>query len=408
MIELRTDRTNAPPRAPRIELSWPVQLGAIIAAAIYLHALMWWTEPTDMRVWLRPEFEHLVRYGPVGAFAHPFSNYTPAYLYLLAIASLFHGLMQPMFLIKLLSVAGTIIAVLAVADLIKACGGKARYALLLFILPSATINSALLAQCDALWAGACVFAVAAMIRDRPVQSLVWCGVAIAFKAQAVFVAPFIVGALIGRRVPLWQWGIPILLFTAWMLPAWIAGWPAIDLALVYPRQPGWIPYASRLANPWMFATVYAPGGVEQFYWLGFGAVALTSGAVIVLTRSCVQKPRAMLLLALFSSLALPFFFPRMLERYYFLADLLSLALAISYPSRATILVAIAVQLASFLSLLTLMYFFFHPYLTLLGTGFAAAALVAIFRLARDCGAHWPRISGGVGSLPPASAERTAA
>ena len=38
-----------------------------------------------------------MRYGPVGAFAHPFSNYTPVYLYLMAFASLFHELMSPLY-----------------------------------------------------------------------------------------------------------------------------------------------------------------------------------------------------------------------------------------------------------------------------------------------------------------------
>ena len=77
-----------------------------------------------MSLFQRPWFEHLVHYGPVGAFAHPFSNYTPAYLYLLAVASLFHGSMEAMYLVKILSVVGTAFAAIAVADLIKTTGGQ--------------------------------------------------------------------------------------------------------------------------------------------------------------------------------------------------------------------------------------------------------------------------------------------
>jgi len=153
MSQLRIAQAAERPAQARPILSWPVQLAAIVSLSIYLHSLLWWTEPRDMSLFQRPWFEHIVQYGSVGAFAHPFSNYTPAYLYLLAIASLFHGTMAPMYLIKLLSVAGTAFAAVAVADLIKATGGNPRGALLLFLLPSAVINSALLAQCDALWAG---------------------------------------------------------------------------------------------------------------------------------------------------------------------------------------------------------------------------------------------------------------
>ena len=369
-------------------ISWPVQLAAIACLAVYLHSLMWWTEPRDMPLFQRPWFEHILHYGPIGAFAHPFSNYTPAYLYLLSAASLVHGSLEAMYVVKLLSVLGTAFAAFAVADLIKATGGRSRYSLLLFVLPSAVINSALLAQCDALWAGACVFAVAAMIRGQSIRSLAWCGVAIAFKAQSIFIAPFIIGALVGRRAPLWQWFVPALMFVAMMLPAWLAGWPAWDLAMVYPNQPDWIPFPGRLANPWMFATVYAPEAAKGFYWLGFAAVAVMSILVGVLTARSVNNKRAMLLLALLSSIALPFFFPKMLERYYFLADLLSLALAISYRSRATLFIAAAVQLASSLSLLTYMYFFYQPYPTLVGTFLAAGALVSTYLLVRRSGVRW--------------------
>jgi hypothetical protein len=98
----------------------------------------------------------------------------------------------------------------------------------------------------------------------------------------------------------------------------------------------------------------------------------------------------MLMLALLSSLALPFFFPKMLERYYFLGDLLSLAAAVSFRSRPAIFVAVAVQLASFLSLLTYMYFYYQPYPTLVAIVPATAALVATYLLARKFGAEWPR------------------
>ena len=127
--------------------------------------------------------------------------------------------------------------------------------------------------------------------------------------------------------------------------------------------------------------------------LGFAAVGGTSVAIAALTATSLNNRRAMLLLALLSSIALPFFFPKMLERYFFLGDLLSLALAISYRSRATFLIAGAIQLASFLSLLTYMYFYYRPYPTLVGSVFACAALLWTYRLARRAGARWPKIGG---------------
>ena len=254
--------------------------------------------------------------------------------------------------------------------------------MLLLAVPSFVINAALLAQCDALWAGACVLAVSGMIAQRPIKSLIWCGIAVSFKAQAAFIAPFMIGALIGRRQPLWQWLIPPAVFITMMFPAWLAGWPAWELAMVYPGQAAWGDFPSRLANPWMFGTVYAAEAAHELYWLGFAAAGAASIGIGVFASNRTREPRTMLLLATLSALALPFVLPKMLERYFFLAGLISIALAVSYTNRATVFIALAVETASLLSLLTYMYFYVDPYLTLVGALFAASALIATMTLLR--------------------------
>ena len=395
-------------RLERLLPSWPVQLAAIASLSLYLGSLCWWTEAHDMRDFLLPWFDHIVTVGPVGAFAHPFGNYTPPYLYLLAVVSLFHGSMSAMSLVKLLSIAGTCFAAYAVAELVGALGGPRRYALLLFILPSAVINAALLGQCDAIWAGACVLAVAATMRGHMARALLWCGIAVSFKLQAIFIAPFIIGSLVGRRVPLWQWAVPLLVFVALLVPAWLAGWPAVQLAMIYPAQGGSYDFPGSLANPWIFATIYASDAARHFYWIGYAAAAGASLAIAALSASAVKQPRAMLFLALLSTLALPFLLPKMHERYFFLADLLSLAAAVSYPQRSVLALAAAVQLASLLSLITYLFYGSWADLTFAGAPFAALAIAIAFVLARRSGARWPRLSRPAAPPRLASAGRTAA
>jgi Gpi18-like mannosyltransferase len=360
-----------------------VQFAALLALAFYAHSLLWWTEPRDMSLFLLPWYQHLVHYGPLGAFAHPFSNYEPPYLYFLALTSLSHGLVAPLYAIKLLSVAGTLFLLCAVADLLAAMGLERRAAVTLLIVPTVVLNAALLAQCDALWAGACVFAVAAMTRGRTVGSLLWCGVAIALKAQAAFIAPFIIGALIGRRVPLWQWMIPAAAFAGCMLPALLLGWPALDIAMTYAHQASTFHWPGRLANPWIVATIFAPETAKGLYGVGYALAVIGALAIIRVTAKSIHDPRRMLLLALLSSLLVPFLLPKMLERYYFLADVLAVAVALSMRTPTAILVALCVQLASLLSLLTYMYFYVWPYPTLAGACFSAAALYGTWSMIND-------------------------
>jgi len=373
----------------RPRLSWPLVFAVIAAVALNLYALCWSTIPPDLVQFVMPWYDHIIERGPVGAFTEPFSNYTPPYLYLLAASSLVHPLLQPLDVIKWLSVAGTAFLALAVADLVKAMGGEPKRAAFTFIVPTIALNAALLGQCDALWAGACVLAIAAMIRGLTVKSLIWCGVAIAFKAQAAFVAPAIIGGLIGLRAPLWQWTIPALVYAALMAPAWLLGWPAADLATVYLRQADWFDTAGNLANPWIWAGQFAPDAAKAFYIVGYAAAAAAALGIGALAAKSVRKPKAMLLLALLSSFALPFLLPKMHERYYFLADALVLALALAAPTRRNLYVAATVQIASLLSVLTYVYFYFHPLPALAGTFIAAFALVAIWRETLASGAHWP-------------------
>ena len=334
-----------------------------------------------MGIFLEPWFNHIVHYGPIKAFAHPFSNYEPAYLYLLAVGSLAHNAFAAMTIIKFISVCGTIFLTFALADLLKAAGGERRGALVLVFLPSVVFNDALFAQCDALWAGACTFALAAMIRGTTLRAMIWCGIAIAFKAQAAFIAPVMIGAMIGRRAPIWHWLVPAIVFVATLVPAWAMGWPAMKLLTVYLDQASWDQIPGRLGNPWMFATIFAEQSASNWFFLGYIAAAAAAAVITALAVRGSRDPRLLILLAAISGTALPFLLPKMLERYYFLGDVMTLALALCWKVRTTGFAVRAVQLASILSLLTYIHFYHHPYLALVGTACAAAGLVALCKLA---------------------------
>jgi hypothetical protein len=384
MRELRLDRSASDLQRPQVVL--------LVLFAVIARGVCWFRRPPDMSIFLEPWFNHIVHYGPIAAFAHPFSNYEPAYLYLLALGSLAHGLFAPMMIIKIISVLGTLFLTLAFADLLKAAGVKGRYALLLPVLPSIVFNDALFAQCDALWAGACTFALAAMIRGRTLSSMIWCGVAIAFKAQAAFFAPVMIGAMIGRRAPWWQWPVPALLFLATLLPAWLQGWPATKLLTVYFEQAKLDQIPGRLGNPWMFGTIFAEHSAHHLFFLGYLAAAAAALAIAALAYRAARDPKQLILLTAIAGTALPFLLPKMLERYYFLGDVMTLALALTWSSREASIAVRAVQLASILSTLTYIHFYHHPYLARGGTACAAVGLIAMCRLAA------PDLKAGIASL----------
>ena len=354
---------------------------ALLGLALFERIVCFPKRPPDMSIFLEPWFAHIVHFGPVQAFAHPFSNYEPAYLYVLAIGSLFHAWLAPMFIIKTLSVLGTLFMAWAFSDLLESAGVDRRGAFLLLVLPSVAINDALLAQCDALWTGCCMLGLAAVIRGRTLRAMAWCGLAISLKLQAAFMAPVIIGAMIGQRAPLRHWLVPPAVFLATLVPPYLLGWPAIRLLTVYMHQATVDQLVSRLANPWMFGTVYAPEIASQWFILGYAAAGI---AATVLCSLAIRYPRDAKLLILFGALAgtaLPFLLPKMLERYYFLGDVMTLALALAWINRPSAIAVRAVQIASILTHLSYIYFFYDPWPTLIGAFFALAGLVAMGILA---------------------------
>jgi hypothetical protein len=358
-----------------------LQLTAILALAVIARAMFWNIRPPDMSIFLEPWFAHIVNYGPIGAFAHPFSNYEPAYLYLLALGSLAAGLFTPMAIIKTISVCGTLFLTVAFGELLKAAEVPRRNALLLLVLPSLVFNDALLAQCDALWAGACVLALAMLIRGRTLAAMGWCGVAIAFKAQSAFIAPVIVGAMISRRAPWWQWLVPAAVFLVTLVPPWLLGWPGGKLLTVYIDQAASVGIPGRLANPWMLGTIFADHASRDWFWIGYAAAGAAALLIAIVAVRTARNPTMLILLGALAGTALPFLLPKMLERYYFLGDVLTLAVALSVRSRPAFYAMVAVQIASVLSHVTLIYFFYEPYPAIPGAMFAAVGLAIMGRLA---------------------------
>ncbi len=328
------------------------RLAITFALAIAAYGQLWPVRTLDLGLYLIPWLDHISRYGPIGAFAHPFSNYTPPYLYVLAAASPLLAFVSKISVVKGVAVLGALCLAWSVKRLLVASGAKsaARGAALALLLPTVMLNSALLGQCDAYWAAPCLLAAACAIERRMAPMLIWCGIAVSVKAQAVFIAPFILAVLFSEKAPWRLWLIPPAVYIAMMVPAWAAGWPASDLATIYLNQSRYFTDLSMNApNLWMIVQ-QMPGG-RWPAWSQVAIAAALAGGVAFVTR--FRRPLAapdMIAAALLSSLMLPGLLPRMHDRYFFLADVLSLVLALRCRDRSSIFILVAVQTASLLSL----------------------------------------------------------
>lgn len=374
---------DRPAPTDRPSLPW-LAIAGVIAFSALLHARLWGIAPPDYDEFLKPWYEHILALGPVKAFSAPFGDYAPTYLYLLAAATRFDALAGSLTLIKTLSVLGTLFLASAVATTAKAAGARQPLLVgaLVLVLPTPLLNAGLLAQCDALWTGCCLYAVASALRERWRTMLVWAGMAVAFKAQAVFVAPFVIGLLIRHRCPLHWWLIPPAIYALAMTPAWLAGWPAGDLATVYLRQAGQYGHVGTAANPWVVGRVFAPE--LSLALVPFGLMLGAASAVGLIWWTARARRLDLLQAALLSALLLPYVLPKIHERYFLLADMLAFVAAAASGTRRALAVAVLVNGASLLALIA--YTQSTPTAALIGALLSSLALLLLLSgLARSRG-----------------------
>lgn len=371
--------------------SEPLRLALIAGLSLVIYALLFPATTGDMRHFLLPWLDTILERGPLKAFSTPFSNYTPPYLYLLALVSPLATIFPKIGVIKSLSLAGTALLALAVRHLLRVTGSdrSTEAALWLALVPSIAINGAAWGQCDAFWSAACVMAVASAIERRQVSMLLWFGVGIAFKAQALFLAPFIGQRLIAYRTPLLQWSIPVLAYAAAMLPAALAGWPLLDLVTVYLHQAAWgQDFIGNAANPWSIVQLLAPVAGTSLRWLGYVAAAVATGAYLVTCRRSESDPRSTIVLALLSALLVPFLLPKMHERFFFLADVLAFALMLARRDRRSLLLFFLVEGSSLAAVVGVMIN--NALAPVFGCALTASAILLLTRDTIGKGSERPR------------------
>ncbi len=347
------------------------------------------------------------------AFANPFSDYAPLYLYILKILTLIP--VKALYAIKtvsfifdiVLAYIGYRIVKYVLPDIYNSGTFFCIFAVLISI-PTLILNSSLWAQSDALYAVFVLLSLYLLLRDKPIGSTLAWAVAFSFKLQAVFFLPVLIGYLFTKKNGLAKLFIVPGIFILTIIPAWLSGGSFFQLLTVYGAQSGEFKeltlYAPTLfafindsAMSDAFRTVLSTAGVLLAIVMACGMIVLVARVICMRSthagdRTAVSRaafsPNRILFLTLLSVLVLPFVLPHMHERYFYLADILSVIYAFSNPRRWY--VAVMIVLASFFSYMPFLSgsvpFFGHLIVNLVVP--AALILVVIVSMIPKAGEMW--------------------
>jgi Gpi18-like mannosyltransferase len=189
------------------------------------------------------------------------------------------------------------------------------------------MNSAYWGQSDAIYTCFLLLCLLFLMKDQPLIAMIFFGVSFSFKAQAVFLGPLILLLMIKKKIPWYYAGIVPLIYALMMLPAAVIGRPIIELLTIYAGQADTYPELSMHA-PNIYAFV-----PDAFYKAGM-MIGLAVTIVISLAWARVYAgrireftPPTVLLCALVSVAFVPFFLPKMHDRYFYLAEVFSFLVA---------------------------------------------------------------------------------
>ncbi len=289
----------------------------------------------DYISFLSPWVEFFRNNGGFSAIAFDVGDYNVPYLYFIAAISYLK--IPDLYLYKLLSVFFDVLLAWGAMELMGAlCIHKRKTEILIItftcilFLPTVVANGSLWGQCDSLYAGFVVFALAFLMKDRPKWSVVFMAIAFSFKLQTIFVLPLWLVMWIAKRIKLKDFLLFPATYLITALPAVVLGKPFKDILGVYFNQMG--EYSRLTLNaPSVYQFIPYQKSVNETMLSRIGimcSIFLVMALIIIgiIFRKSLDG-QIFLTMALIFAIGVPFFLPHMHERYFFLADVISLCWA---------------------------------------------------------------------------------
>ena len=257
------------------------------------------------------------------------SNYNPPYMYILNIIA--HISVSELFWIKLVSVIFDLVIAFFVMKIVSLKTDSLNMHILAFLLalaiPTVIINSSMWGQSDSIYTAFAVGSIYFGLSGRSKMTYVFMALAFSFKFQAGFLFPILPIFIFTKKIKLSDCYMFFVAYLAILLPAILAGMPLNDALFVYAQQ---ATYYSKLnlniVNLWQFVGY---GDYDSYVLAG---LYMTGTAVLGLMYfTYVNRARLLsnvdfVRLAYLFAVIIPFMLPKMHDRYYFMADVLSLVL----------------------------------------------------------------------------------
>lgn len=351
---------------------------ALTVLALVLRALVFDYETLDYQNFLTHWVDYFRQRGGWRALRDPVGNYNIPYLYFMALFS--YSSVKDLYLIKILSTVFDVLLAYSAMRLVSRWQSSVWLRLGCFftvlLWPTVFLNSAVWSQCDSIYVALALLGIDLALDDRPVLSMTCIALSFGFKLQAVFIMPVYAVLWMQGKFKWYHFLVFPGVYVLLVLPAVIAGRPFMDTILLYFSQTGSIGSGLNYNSSSIFAmlrNVSDQDAAASAGIIGAFAYMLAMLGLCFAKRSRLNDT-AVLAAAVLLAVGIPFLLPHMHDRYFYAADILTLALAFALPKYSP-----ASLLTEFASLLG-----YHAYLKmkfLLPMRYGSAALIVVLLMA---------------------------
>lgn len=353
----------------------PIVAAVVLTAlALVLRALVFGYETLDYQNFLTRWVDFFRQRGGWRALSEPVGNYNIPYLYFMALFS--YSSVKDLYLIKLLSTVFDVLLAYSAMRLVsrwqKSVWLRLGCFFTVLLWPTVFLNSAVWAQCDSIYVALALLGIDLALDDRPVLAMTCMALSFGFKLQAVFILPVCAVLWMQGKFRWYHFLVFPAVYVLLVLPAVIIGRPFMDTVLLYFGQTGSIGTGLNYNSPSVFALIRSVADTDAASKAGivgaFAYMLAVLGVCFIGHRRL--NDQAVFAAAVLLAVGIPFLLPHMHDRYFYAADILTLALAFAFPVYSP-----AALLTEFASLLG-----YHAYLKmryLLPMRYGAAALLVV-------------------------------
>lgn len=255
-------------------------------------------------------------------------DYNLPYLYFLAVVSRFkQGWLVA---VKSLSCVFDVILAYFVMKIVALKIENTKVTALVFVMtlavPTILLNGAYWGQCDSIYSALCIGSIYFALKNSGTKSILAFALAFALKLQAIFIIPFLLVCLLLKKIDWFNLIYVPMIYIVCMFPAITCGRGLYDSLFIYVRQASQTQYNEMTLNAPSVWAMLDSLPYSLFKWVG---IMLAGLMALMLVYLCyVYKDRVttstLVTVAYLSVLVLPYFMPSMHDRYFFLADMLSI------------------------------------------------------------------------------------